>query len=135
MLKVIGNTEWEADLKVMLCLYRSVVRIKPVYECNVYGELVNRTCQDLRFCLGAFRTSVKRLYVDAHKPSLGARHAKLSLQYTSKIKSLPKHLTHDVVFDSKYMKFFDARPNAIHTFGLHIKQFLTASNTDFLKQF
>ena len=32
------------------------------------------------------------------------------------------------VFDNKYMKLFDARPNAICTFGLHIKQFLTASN-------
>ena len=38
--------------------------------------------QDLRLCLGAFRTSL----------SLGARHAKLSLQYASKIKSLPKHV-------------------------------------------
>ena len=26
---------------------------------------------------------------------------------------------------------FDARPNAIRTFGLRIKQFLTASNVDF----
>ena len=29
------------------------------------------------------------------------------------------------------MKLSDARPNAIRTFGLHIKQFLTASNIDF----
>ena len=78
--------------------------------------------------LEAFRTSpVESLYVDAHKPSLGARSAKLSLQYPSKIKSLPKHPAHDVVFDNKYMKLFDA----IHTFNLCIKQFLTASNIDF----
>ena len=49
--------------------------------------------QGTKFCLGAFRT----LYIDAHKPSLGARHAKLSVQYASKIKSLPKHLAHDRV--------------------------------------
>ena len=36
-----------------------------------------------------------------------------------------------MVFDNKYMKLFDARPNAIHIFGLHVKQFLTASNIDF----
>ena len=48
--------------------------------------------QGLRLCLGAFRTSpVESLYVDAHEPCLGARRAKLSLQYASKIKSLPKH--------------------------------------------
>ena len=30
-----------------------------------------------------------------------------------------------------YMKLFDARPSAIRTFGLRIKQFSTASNIDF----
>ena len=74
---------------------------------------------------------VEILYVDAHEPCLGARRAKLSLQYASKIKSLPKHPAHNAVFDNKYMKLFDARPSAIHTFGLHIKQFLTASNIEF----
>ena len=34
------------------------------------------------------------------------------------------------MFDNKYMKLFDARPNAIRTFGLRIKQFLTASNIE-----
>ena len=42
--------------------------------------------QGLRLCLGAVRTSVESLYVNAHGPSLGARRAKLSLQYASKIK-------------------------------------------------
>ena len=48
-----------------------------------------------------------------------------------RLKSLPKHLTHNPTFDNKYMKLFDARPNAIRTFGLRIKQFLTASNIDY----
>ena len=43
--------------------------------------------QGLRLCLGAFKTSsVESMYVGALEPSLGARHAKLSLQYVSKIK-------------------------------------------------
>ena len=84
--------------------------------------------QGLRLCYGAFSTNlVESLYVGTHIPSLGARPAKLSLQYESKIKSLPKHPTHDAMFDNKYVKLFDARSNAIHTFGLRIKQFLTAS--------
>ena len=88
--------------------------------------------QGLRLCLGAFQTSpVESLYVDAHEPCLAARRAKLSLRYASKIKSLPKHPTHDAVFDIRYMKLFDARPNAIRTFGLRIKQFLTDSNINF----
>ena len=51
--------------------------------------------------------------------------------YATKIKSLPNHPAHNAVFDNKYMKLFDARPSAIRTFGLRIKQFLTASNIEF----
>ena len=70
--------------------------------------------QGLRLCLGAFRISpVESLYVDAHEPSLGARRAKLSLQYATKIKSLPKHPAHNAVFDNTYMKLFDVTPSAI----------------------
>ena len=88
--------------------------------------------QGLRLCLGAFRTSpVESLYLDAHTPSLGARRARLYLQYATKIKSLPNHPAHNAVFDNKYMKLFDARPSAICTFGLRIKRFLTASNITF----
>ena len=87
--------------------------------------------QGLRLCFRAFRTSpVESLYVDAHEPCLGARRAKLSLQYASKIKSLPKHPAHNEVFDNKYMKLFGARPGTIRTFGLRIKHFLTASNIE-----
>ena len=68
------------------------------------GQLVSHTCRclilyttSLRLCLKAYRTSlVESLYVDAHEPCLGARRAKLHLQYASKIKSLSKHPTHEV---------------------------------------
>ena len=98
ILKVIGNAEWGADRKVMLRLYRSLVRSKLDYGCIVYGSARKSYLQMLDpihnqgLCLGTFRTSpVESLYVDAHEPCLGARRAKLSLQYPSKIKSLPKH--------------------------------------------
>ena len=130
ILKVIGNTEWGADRKVMIRLYRSLIRSKLDYGCIVYGSARKSYLQmldpihnqGLRLCLGAFRTSpVDSLYVDAHEPCLGARRARLSLQYASKIKSLPKHPAHNAVFDNKYMKLFDARPDAIRTFGFRIK--------------
>ena len=127
------------DRKVMLRLYRSPVRSKLDYGYIVYGSARKSYLhmldpihnQGLRLCLGAFRTSpVESLYADAHEPCLGARRAKLSLQYATKIKSLPNHPAHNAVFDNKYMKLFDARPSAICTFGLRIKQFLTASNIE-----
>ena len=100
--------------------------------CKSYLQMLDPIYnQGLRLCLGAFRTSpVESLYVDAHEPCLGARRAKLSLQYATKIKSLPKHPAHNAVFENKYMKLFDVNPSAIRTFGLHIKQFLTASNIE-----
>ena len=83
--------------------------------------------QGLRLYLGAFRTSpAESLYVDANESSLGARRATLTLQYASKIKSVPKHPTHD-----KYVKLFDTLLNDIRTFGLRIKKFLTASNIEY----
>ena len=124
----------------MLRLYRSLIRSKLDYGCIVYGSSRKSYLQmldpihnqGLRLCLGAFRSSpVESLYVDAHEPSLGARRAKLSLQYATKIKSLPNHPAHNAVFDNTSMKLFDARPSAVPTFGLRIKQFLTASNIDF----
>ena len=123
----------------MLRLYRSLVRSKLDYGCIVYGSARKSYLQildpihnqGLRLCLGAIGTSpVEGLYVDAHELCLGARHAKLSLQYAFKIKSLPKHPAHNAVFDNKHIKLFDARPSALRTFGLHIKQFLTASNIE-----
>ena len=124
----------------MLRLYRSLIRSKLDYGCIVYGSarkfylqmLDAIHNQGLRLCLGAFRTSpIESLYVDAHEPCLGARRAKLSQQYVTKIRSLSNHPAHNAVFDNTYMKLFDARPSVIRTFGLRIKQFLTASNIDF----
>ena len=86
--------EGSADQKVMLRLYISLVRSKLDYGCIVYGSARKSYLhqQGLRICIGAFRSSVDSLYVDAHKPSLGVGHADQSLQYASKIKLLPKHM-------------------------------------------
>ena len=107
ILNVIGNSEWGADQKIMPHPYRSLVRSKLDYGWFMYGSARKSDPihnQVLDFCLGTVRTSpVESLYVDAHEPCWCTRHAKLSLQYASKIKSLPKHPIHDAVFDNKYM--------------------------------
>ena len=76
--------------------------------------------QGLRLCHGAFRTShVESLYTNF----VWVLNVAISTLCF-------KDPTHDRVFDHKYIKLFDARPNAIRTFGHRIKQFLTASNID-----
>ena len=89
-------------------------------SCKSYLQMLDSVHhQGHRFCLGTFRTSpVESLYIDAHKPCLGARLQSL----------VTLNILNITVFDNKYMKLFDARKNAIHTFGLCIKQFLTGFN-------
>ena len=83
-----------ADRKVLLGLYRTLVRSKLDYGCIVYGSARQSYLrkvdsihnQGLQLPLGAFRTSVNSLYAEANEPSLNLRRKKLSLQYYLKIK-------------------------------------------------
>ena len=64
-LKVVGHTDWGADQKTLLCLYRALVRSKLDYGCIVCGAASNNILkkldpihdQGLRTALGPFRTS------------------------------------------------------------------------------
>ena len=95
LLRVVSSMDWGADRKVLLRLYRSLVRSKMDYGCVVYGsarksylcKLDSIHNQGLRLALGAFRTSpVISLYAEANEPSLNFRRKKLSLQYYLKVK-------------------------------------------------
>ena len=64
------TSSWGADRKVLLRLYRALIRSKLDYGCIVYGSarpsyikrLNTVYNQGLRLCLGAFRTSqVKKI--------------------------------------------------------------------------
>ena len=67
--------------------------------------------QELRLCVGVFGMSpVESLYVDTHESSLGARRTMHSLQYASELKLMPTHPAHNLVFENRYVKLFDARP-------------------------
>ena len=94
LLRVVSNMDWGADRKVLLRLYRSLVRSKLDYGCVVYGsarqsylrKLDSIHNQGLRLALGAFRTSpINSLYAEANEPSLNLRRKKLSMQYYLKL--------------------------------------------------
>ena len=85
VLKVVGHTDWGADQKTLLRLYRALVRSKLDYGCIVYGAASNNILkkldpihhQDLRIVLGAFRTSpVTSLYAKTQEMSLKNRRKK-----------------------------------------------------------
>ena len=79
-------------MKVLLRLYRALIRSKLDYGCMVnysarqsYIKLLDTAHnQGIRLYLGAFCTPpVHSLYAEANEPSLGMRRTRLSLQYGS----------------------------------------------------
>ena len=79
----------------------------------------------MRLILDAFRISlVESLYTEAHEPPLHLRFQKLSLQYYTKIKSLPTNLAHDCIFNSKQYPLFNQKEKAIKSFGFHMQLIL-----------
>ena len=86
ILKVVGHTDWGADQKTLLCLYRALVKSKLDYGCTVYGAASNSILkkldpihhQGLRIALGGFLTSpVTSLHAKAQAMSLKNRRKKL----------------------------------------------------------
>ena len=138
-LRVVSSMEWGADRKVLLRLYRSLVRSKLDYGCIVYGsarqsylrKLDSIHNQGLRLALGAFRTSpVNSLYAEANEPSLNLREKKLSLQYYLKLKSNPDNPTHQVVFEPLYKDEFIEKEKVIPPFSLRCEADINCIDVD-----
>ncbi|KAG1676583.1 RNA-directed DNA polymerase from mobile element jockey [Nymphon striatum] len=129
LLRILSNTNWGADRKVMLRFYRSLIRSKLDYGSVVYGSARKSYLrvldpvhnQGLRLSLGAFRTTpAESLYVEAHEPSLYLRREKLSLQYACRLRSNPENPCYDVTFHPNHRETFARRHNSIPTFGLRV---------------
>ena len=119
--------DWGADRKVLLRLYRTLVRSKLDYGCIVYvsarqsylRKLNSIHDQGLRLALGAFRTfPVNSLYAEANEPSLNLRRKKLSLQYYLRLKSNHDNPTYKVVFEPLYKDEFLKREKVLPPFSL-----------------
>ncbi|XP_076365493.1 uncharacterized protein LOC143254340 isoform X1 [Tachypleus tridentatus] len=114
----------------MLKIYRALIQSKLDYGSMVYGfarpsalkMLDPIQHQGLRFCTGAFRTfPVQSLYIESHEPSLHLHCLQLSLLYSSKLHSVPKHPTWGCVFLPRWAILFQNRRSAIASFGLRIQ--------------
>ena len=132
---------WTGDPteKVLLRLYRTLVRSKLDYGCIVYGcarqsylwKLDSIHNQGLRLALGAFRTApINSLYAEANEPSLSLRRKKLSLQYYLKLKSNQDKPTHEAVFEPLYKDEFLKREKVIPPFSLRCEADISCLNCD-----
>ena len=139
LLRVVAHTDWGADRKVLLNLYRTIIRSKLDYGSIIYGstrksylELLDPIQhQGLRLALGAFRTSPSEsLLAEANEPSLYNRRLKLSKQYALKLKSNPSNPTYETVFEPQYKTLFENKPNMIPSFGIRISSEFENMNLD-----
>ena len=130
LLKVLANTDWGADRKVLLRLYRSIIRSKLDYGSIVYGSAKKSYLQmldpihhqGLRLALGAFRTSpVESLMAEANEPSLYNRREKLALNYITKVKANPNNPAYEEIFKPKYESLYEKNQKAIKPIGLRLK--------------
>ena len=100
ILKVIVSKNCKIDRDVLMRVYRSLIRSKLDYGCQIYGTAAPSALamldtvhhQALRIALGAFRTSpVQSLYVEAYEPSLSDRRSLLKIQLAARMQRLPAH--------------------------------------------
>ena len=129
-LKIFCSPEWGGDTNILLQLYRSLIRSKLDYGCQIYGSARKSYTkildpiqnQGLRLALGAYRTSPeKSLHVEANELPLELRRRKLSLQYAVKISSLPTNPAYDCIFNipSKIINI-SSKNNSIKPFGMRV---------------
>ena len=136
LLRVVANTDWGADKKVLLHLYKTIVRSKLDYGSTVYcsaRESYLKTLdtihhQGIRLALGAFRTSPSdSLLVEANETSLNDRREKFSLQFALKLKSNRSNPTYNTIFRPNYFTIFQNKPNDIPASGIRIDPALNSA--------
>ena len=131
LFKCISKLKWGADRSTLIILYRSSVRSKIDYGCQIYAsaaatslkmlDTIHHTA--LRLCSGAFRTSpVLSLYAECGEPSLSLRRQKLSLQFYTRIQAVPNTPTSDIVNDRQYDHYYDNNQRLHTTFGYRCRK-------------
>jgi ribonuclease HI len=129
ILKVVGSSNWGADQRTLLQLYRSFVRSKLDYGSVVYGGARRSYLkaldpihhQGLRIALGAFRTSpIESLYALTGELPLELRRLRLAMNYYLKIKSTPESPVYDCILNSQFLMKYECTPSAIRPFGLRV---------------
>ena len=98
LLNCLSHFKWGADRTSLLRVYRSLIRSRLDYCCQIYASATASTLKTLdgihhralRLATGAFRSSpVASLYVETGEPSLAYRRDKLVLQMFVRVLSMP----------------------------------------------
>lgn len=137
ILKNIKGTTWGADQQTMLMIYKSLIRAKIDYGCQIYSSANKETLKQLdsiqyralRLCTGALpNTSLEELQILACEPPLQLRREEHILRYACRI-SIHKDINPTRKIISKCQTTFSARlvphppaANKIHTLCKELNQ-------------
>lgn len=137
ILKTVGHFHWGAQKRVLLRLYRALIRSKIDYGSIVYASASDSLLrsldvvhnQGLRLCLGAFKSSpVDSLYIDAHEPPLSLRRDHLLLNYFNRIRYQTGHLVHHSLNDISFQDTFSQRPRSSKPVSYRLCALLSVCN-------
>ena len=134
LLRCISHQKWGADRTILLHMYRTLVRSRLDYACQVYASASQSALkmldsihhQALRLATGAFKSSpVISLYAETGEPSLHYRRNKLSLQLYVRLLSMPGTPAQKGVICDNMDHLFLTHPRLHTTFGFRARQLLT----------
>ena len=129
IIKILSHTDWGSGKKILLRLYRALVRSKIDYGCIIYRNASEKAlkCLDvihnlgIRLSLGAFKSSpVESLYVEANELPLSERRTELLMKYGLRTKCNTNNPAYQAVFNlefkSKYNdSIYNGRRNSTRT--------------------
>ena len=131
ILKVLSHSDWGADRTAMLRVYRSLIRSKIDFGCQVYQSAKLQVLKRLdpvhnmaiRLCTGAFRSSpVDSLYCDSGEPPLSIRRMQITLQHFVRIQRLSNSATYKTVFEPEVEDAYEHNDKLSLPFGVMAKR-------------
>ena len=133
VIRTCSHTSWGADRSTLLTLYRSLVKSKLDYGCEVYSSASGRFLKMLdsihhagvRLATGAFRSSpIPSLLCDAEEMPLGLHRSTITLRCYSRIQRIHQSTTGRVAVDTSKDLVFLARSQIPQPFGFRCRTLL-----------
>ena len=119
ILKHLSRISWGADKQALLYLYRTLIRSRLDYACQIYSSAIKSSLkmldtvhhQGLRLATLAFRTSpIQSLYAETGEHPLSIRRQVLCLQFYCRLQSMPNTPTYATVMNRAHDVLFSTLP-------------------------
>lgn len=125
LMKSVAYHHWGAQERVLLTLYRSLIRPKIDYGSTIYASAGDKMLRSLdvvvnsalRIATGAFRTSpIQSLYRECGEPPLWIRRQELQLCLAARISTNNKNPVYPLLFDNGMDAIYDNQHRAPRPF-------------------